>query len=184
MFYWLKFNRLVTSYIIFLFRMILFSEALPILMITTHMAGSYNDFYREKTDDILFRCCRIFWDLSLIISWLQICWSISLPRHKGPWGRSVYKEKTLTNGKFVLQALHLSVCMCVYMCVNLINMWNTHPCMIIISIPFLVLTYTMLNTNPCFSIILGHFLQNCEAPWCFGQWSHCKGLPDNRNRVS
>ena len=133
------------------FRMTLFSEALPFLMITTHMAGTYNELYEEKTDDILFRCCRIFWDLSLIISWLQICWSISLPRHKGSWGRSLYKEKTLTNGLICIPSWMVEyVHVCTYVCVNIINMWNIPHGKIIIFIPFIALTYLMLNTYPWF----------------------------------
>ena len=56
------FNEVQYSYnfICYFFRMTLFSEALPFLMITTHMAGTYHELYEEKTDDILFRCCRIF----------------------------------------------------------------------------------------------------------------------------
>ena len=133
------------------FRMTWFSEALLFLMITTHMAGTYNELYEEKTDDILFRCCRIFWDLSLIISWLQICWSISLPRHKGSWGRSLYKEKTLTNGLICIPSWMVEyVHVCTYVCVNIINMWNIPHGKIIIFIPFIALTYTMLNTYPWF----------------------------------
>ena len=123
------------------FRMTWFSEALPFLMITTHMAGTYNELYEEKTDDILFRCCRIFWDLSLIISWLQICWSISLPRHKGSWGRSLYKEKTLTNGLICIPSWMVEYGhVCTYVCVNIINMWNIPHGKIIIFIPFIALT--------------------------------------------
>ena len=75
--------------------------------------------------------------------------------------------------KFVFQAECLSMYMCVHMCVNLINMWNTHHCIIIIFIPFIALTYTMLNTYPwdftilkAFSMKLHTSLMNPRAADC------------------
>ena len=71
--------------------------------------------------------------------------------------------------KFVFQAECFSMYMCVHMCVNLINMWNTHHCIIIIFIPFIALTYTMLYTYPWSFIILKAFCMKLWGPMIF--WS-------------